>query len=423
MLNLTENKTSLALLGEFHTKLQKLTIVPRNVQFPEAPGKIKVAIGMRRTGKTYLVFEKISQLIKNHIDLTSILYVNFEDDRLLPLTSHKVANLVDAFYALYPENHDRKCYLFLDEIQNVENWPLLIRRLHDTKNLEIFLAGSSAKLLGKEIATNLRGRSLAIEVWPYSFEEYMKALNVSNEGSLFSQKKRDQFAKCFHRYLSDGGFPEVTFFDPNIQQQVLQEYIDIVIYRDIIERHQIKNTTVIKSILLTILHNIARPLSANKIYNDLKGRGFSLSREHVYEYMSYIEDAYVAFAVPLFDKSIRKIQTNPKKMYAIDPGMVRSVTMDYESDLGRLFENVVYLDLRRKGYEVDYYLTQQRYEVDFLAQTPKGEKKLFQVAWDVSNPKTLERELRALEIAKQELGVEGKLITLESYLQHGLELR
>lgn len=127
------------LLGELHDKLNILTdLVPRDAKFPQAPSKIKVAIGMRRAGKTYFLYQKILQMIKEGIDRTSILYVNFEDDRLIPMDQQKLAKLVDAFYSLYPENHDKKCYLFLDEIQNVEDWPIVIRRLHDSKNVEIF---------------------------------------------------------------------------------------------------------------------------------------------------------------------------------------------------------------------------------------------------------------------------------------------
>ncbi len=153
------------LLGEFYDRLRLLSdLVVRDIELPVAPGKIKVIIGMRRSGKTYFVFQQILKLIAEGVDRNCILYINFEDDRLMPLDQEKLARLVDAFYELYPENHEKKCYLFFDEIQNVDNWPLVIRRLSDSKNLEIYLTGSSAKLLSKEIATSLRGRSLAIEM-------------------------------------------------------------------------------------------------------------------------------------------------------------------------------------------------------------------------------------------------------------------
>jgi predicted AAA+ superfamily ATPase len=332
-----------------------------------------------------------------------------------------LAKLVEAYYALYPENHDKKCYLFLDEIQNIEEWPLVVRRLHDSKNVEIFVTGSSAKLLSKEIATNLRGRSIAVEMWPYSLTEFLLAKKISIDRSLYDQKTKDKLAQAFRCYLTEGGFPEMTALDPTVQQKVLQEYIDIVIYRDIVERHNISNPSVIKYMILSKIHNVGKLFTINKFYNEVKGRGYAIGKDALYEYADHIEDAYLAFSIPLFDKSIRKVHTNPQNIYGIDPGMARAVSLDYENDLGRLFENIVYLDLRRLGYKIYYYLTAERYEVDFLVQTARGHKKLFQVVWDMSDPATRAREERALEAAKKELQVDGEIITLDTYLMKGIE--
>ncbi len=411
------------LLGEFRDKLNLLKdVVVRDIQFPNAPNKIKVAIGMRRAGKTYFLYQQILKMINDGISKTAILYINFEDDRLLPLNEQKLGKLVDSFYSLYPENHDRKCYLFLDEIQNVNNWPIVIRRLHDTKNAEIFLTGSSAKLLSKEIATSLRGRSLAIEIWPYSFNEFIRAKKVSIDRSLYDKKTQDKLTQIVHHYLSEGGFPEIIPFDPDIKQKTLQEYLDVVIYRDIIERHNIKNPTLIKYMILSMIHNVGKPFAVNKFYNDLKSQGYQIGKDILYEYADHIEDAYLAFPVAIYNKSIRKIQTNPKKLYAIDPGMIRALTLDYENDLGRLFENIVYLDLKRLGCKINYYLSSEGYEIDFLAQTPRGHKKLFQVAWDMQDANTMAREKRALQAGMKELKSDGEIITLDSYLREGIKL-
>ncbi len=420
---MNESITLQILLGEFHDKLNLLQdIVIRDAQFPNAPNKIKVAIGMRRSGKTYFLYQHILKLIGDGVSKTTILYINFEDDRLLPLNEQKLAKLVDSFYSLYPENHDRKCFLFFDEIQNVPNWPIVIRRLHDTKNAEIFLTGSSAKLLSKEIATNLRGRSLAIEIWPYSFSEFIRAKTILIDQTLYDKKTQDKLAQVFQYYLSDGGFPEIISYDPDIKQKTLQDYLDVVIYRDIIERHNIKNPTLIKYMILSMIHNVAKPFTMNKFYNDLKSQGHQIGKDSLYEYAAHIEDAYLAFSATIYDKSIRKIHANPKKLYAIDAGMIRALTLDYENDFGRLFENIVYLELKRLGCKINYYLTAERYEIDFLAQTPRGYKKFFQVAWDLHDPKTLEREQRALQAGMRELKIEGEIITLESYLREGIKI-
>ncbi|MBI5345979.1 MAG: ATP-binding protein [Chlamydiae bacterium] len=411
------------LLGEFHDKLNLFKDgVVRDVQFPDAPNKIKVAIGIRRGGKTYFLYQQIIKMINEGVSKTAILYINFEDDRLLPLNEQKFAKLVDSFYSLYPENHDRKCYLFFDEIQNVDKWPIVIRRLHDTKNAEIFLTGSSAKLLSKEIATSLRGRSLATEIWPYSFTEFTTAKKVSIDQSLYDKKTQDRLKQLFNYYLSEGGFPEIISYDPDVKQKTLQEYLDVVIYRDIIERHNIKNPSLIKYMILSMIHNVGKPFSINKFYNDIKSRGYKIGKDILYEYAEYVEDAYLAFSVALYDKSIRKTHSNPKKLYAIDPGMIRALTLDYESDLGRLFENIVYLDLKRLGCKINYYLTSDRYEIDFLAQTPRGHKKFFQVVFDMQDANTIKRKERALQAGMKELKIDGEIVTLDSYLREGIKL-
>ncbi|MGH2613590.1 MAG: ATP-binding protein, partial [Rhabdochlamydiaceae bacterium] len=200
------------------------------------------------------------------------------------------------------------------------------------------------------------------------------------------------------------------------------EYLDVVIYRDIIERHNIKNPTLIKYMILSMIHTVGKPFAVNKFYNDLKSQGYQIGKDILYEYADHIEDAYLAFSVPIYDKSIRKSPTNPKKLYAIDPGMVRALTLDYEGELGRLFENIVYLDLKRLGCKVSYYLTSERYEIDFLAQTPRGHKKFFQVTWDMQDANTTERETRALQAGMKELKVDGEIITLDSYLREGIKI-
>lgn len=411
------------LIGEFHDKLSRLSeLVVRDARFPDAPNKIKVAIGMRRTGKTWFLYQYILKLISEGVNKTEILFINFEDDRLLPLNEQKLAKLVDSFYSRYPENHEKKCYLFFDEIQNVDNWPIVIRRLHDSKNVEVFLTGSSAKLLSKEIATGLRGRSLAVEIWPYSFNEFIRAKKITIDRNIYDKKTQDKLKQVFQYYLSEGGFPEIISYSDDIKQKTLQEYLDIVIYRDIVERHEIKSPVLIKYMILSMIRNTAKPFSINKFYNDVKSQGYKIGKDILYEYAEYIEDAYLSFSVPVYDKSIRKVHANPKKLYAIDSGMVRSHTLDYENDFGRLFENIVYLDLKRMGCKINYYLTSERYEIDFIAQTPRGHQKFFQVAWDMQDIKTMEREQRALQAGMNELDIDGEIITLDSWLREGINL-
>lgn len=412
------------LLEEFYTRLQKHSaLLPREQPLVEVENKISVAIGMRRTGKTVLLLETIQQLLTTPTLKERILYLNFEDERLLPLSGKDFGKLVDTFYTLYPENHDQLCYLFFDEIQNVTDWPLVIRRLFDSKRVKIYLTGSSAKLLSTEIATSLRGRSYATEIWPFSFTEYLQIHSNAIQEQLYSKLKthtrskqtQDKLFGALSHYLFAGGFPE-TINLPDIQHdRILQDYVNVVLLRDIVERHQLTNLPLLKYLIKYLFSTVSSLFSVHKCFNDLKSQRFSLSKATVYEYLDYIEDAYLCFRVPLFTESIRQQQSNPKKIYAVDPGLARIYMLGKLDNLGRLFENLVYLDLRRQGCKIYYYLTQERYEIDFLAQYPDGKHKLLQVVVDTNDQETLTRETRALAAAEKELGLQGKLITLENY--------
>lgn len=410
------------LLSEFSERFESSqSNLIRQTQFSALPNKIKVAIGMRRVGKTCFILQIIRELIKTKkIPWQRFLYLNFEDDRLLPCSQTKFRELLEGFYKIYPENHDHTCYLFLDEVQNVEDWALVIRRFFDTKNVQIYLTGSSAKLLSKEIASSLRGRSIAIEIWPYSFNEYLTAHQVKWKKGLFSQKTQDTLHYHLREYLSQGGFPETVSASPTERRQILQDYVELVVSRDLIERHNITNITLLKYLIKTLLSNVGGNFSVNKFANDIKSQGISGAKNTIYDYLTYIEDAYLVFPVALYSRSIRQTQTNPRKIYAVDPGLVKAFSLGFSKNYGHLFENIVFLDLKRLGHKIYYYLTQDRLEIDFLTEDKMGNIHLYQVAWDTSDPKTLAREQKALKQAIAELKVPGTLITPEYYIEFGV---
>lgn len=404
------------LLDEFKAKLAG-SFVWRDALFPETPKKIRVAVGMRRTGKTTFLFQEIKNLLSQGISLERILYLNFEDDRLLPMGQQQMAALIDAFYAHEPENHGRLCYLFLDEVQNVENWSLVVRRLFDTKNVRIYLSGSSAKLLSKEIASSLRGRSLSTEIWPYSFSEYLRSGEMEMPPLPWAQRDKDRMGKQLRIYLSNGGFPEVAGLKADDRMRILQDYVNVVVFRDIVERHQITNISLIKYLIKTLVTNTSGVFSVNKCFNDLKSQGFKVGKNTLYDYLGHVEDAYLLFLVPLYSSSLRKSHSNPRKVYAVDTGLVKAHLLTDKPDWGKLFENLIYLDLRRKCLEVSYYLTRERYEVDFVVKNPRGKIMLYQSCFEASNKITWERENRALKGAEKELGIKGQIITPENYFE------
>lgn len=408
------NQTLLAeLIEELSETLLELNThqVTRLAHFPTMKKKVNVATGMRRVGKTYLLWQQVQKLLSEGVAFRQILYVNFEDDRLLPMRQEQLAQLLDLFYATYPDNYNRTCYLFLDEIQNVDGWPLVIRRFMDSKKVRIYLSGSSAKLLSKEIASTVRGRSLTTEVWPYSWTEYKLAHSLVQPQKPFSQKTTDIHCAKLKEYLLMGGFPEVQGSEPlSNKRQTLQSYVDIVIYRDIIERHNITNISLLNYLVKCMLKNIACKYSPHKFFNDIKSQGFKASKNTVYDYMHHIEDAYLAFAVPLYSESLRQVQSNPKKIYAVDSGLAHAYNMSFSENIGRLFENMFYLELRRLGHEVYYYNTKDGFEIDFFTRDLEGKLHLYQVVWDRYDLETLQCEKRALKAAENELGIQGTLV-------------
>lgn len=389
---------------------------PRHYKFPTAKNMVKVAIGMRRSGKTYFLFQTIRQLIAENLPLDRILYINFEDDRILPIDHKTMGQMIDSWYTLYPDNHNHCCYLFLDEVQNVEGWPLVVRRILDTKNIQIYVTGSSSKLLSKEIATSLRGRSLAIEIFPYSYSEYLATHHLPLPSKPFGKKMLDHHRSYLLDYFRIGGFPGIQSMLQNEQLEALQNYVETVVFRDIIERYKISNVALLKYFINFLLKSISSSFSINKFYNDIKSQGHKVAKDTLYSYLTYLEDAFLIFAVPIFTESLRRAQTTPKKIYAIDTGLIAANTFNLSTNIGKLFENQIYLDLRRQGKKIFYYHTSSGYEIDFVTQDHQGNYEIIQAVWEMDDPLTLEREKRALDEAKNELGFPGKLIDWTTYL-------
>lgn len=403
---------------EFHRALALTEkSVSRLCRFPEAKNLIKIAIGMRRSGKTYFLFQTIRVLLAEKIPLERILYLNFEDDRILPLDHKRMGQMIDTWYTLNPENHSSCCFLFLDEIQNVDGWPLVLRRILDTKNIQIYVTGSSAKLLSKEIATSLRGRSLSIEILPYNYLEYLTAHHLELPSKPFGKIALDTHRSYLLKYFQMGGFPGIQSMPANEQLETLQSYVGTVIFRDVIERHQISNISLMKYLIHSLLKNIATPFSVNKFYNDIKNQGYKAGKDTLHAYLGYLEDAFLIFTVPLFTESPRQAQTNPKKIYAIDNGLILANTFNLSDNLGKLLENQVYMDLRREGKKIFYYQTSDGYEIDFITQDSLGKYEMIQVMWDATDEVAFEREKRALNQAEKELNIPGKVIDYTHYLR------
>ena len=364
-------------------------IVPRNYDIPLDTKKIVSLIGVRRSGKTYILFSLIEKLRKT-IELENIIYINFEDDRLYPLELKNLDELMEGFYELYPKKRDEKIYLFLDEVQNIKGWERYVRRVYDTLNIQLFITGSSSKLLSSEIATSLRGRTITYEIFPFSFKEYLRYKEI--EVDLYSSKSLSFIKNAFNEYLIGGGFAETFDETPDIQKRILKDYLDLIIYKDVVERYTIKNQSLLKHLIKYMFVNMGTLISINKLYNDYKSQGYKVGKDTFYDYISYLQEAYALFTTPIYRNSVREEQRNPKKLYAIDNGFKKLFSISLSDDLSKLYENLAFLHLRRESSEVYYFKEKQ--EVDLYVKIDK--EYLVNVSYAIEDKKSLKREVSAL---------------------------
>jgi predicted AAA+ superfamily ATPase len=357
----------------------------RAFQLPLDVPKVISLMGPRRSGKTYMLLETIQRL-RESLPINRIVYVNLEDDRLFPLTIHDMDDLIQGYYELFPENREHIVYFFLDEIQEVKYWEKFVRRIYDKEKSRVYVTGSSSSVLGKEIATGLRGRTLPYEVLPLSYSEFL-AFNDYNEEPRSSHGMALAI-NLMQKYLIQGGFPELVFADKVLHQKTVESYLEIMMYKDLVERYKISQPQLIKYLMKYLMSITGRLLSINKMHNDLRSQGYNIGRTTIYEYIAHMEDAYMIVQVPLWTHSIRKQRINPTKMYAIDPAFKR--VMSIGEDWGQLCEQVVCLELKRRGYTPYYWKGKQ--EVDFFTE----ETGLINVCYDLSEIGTRERELKGL---------------------------
>ena len=401
------------LIADFHERALP-QISRRKINIPCLKGKIDAVIGMRRTGKTFLLFQIMQDYLQQGIAKEAILYINFDDERLLPLNISELGKISESYFRLYPEMRETTCYYFFDEIQNIPGWESYCRRLIDTENIQLIVTGSSAKLLSKEIATSLRGRSISTEVFPFSFKEVLIQQNIDVPQTRPGAKKRSLIENRFKGYLISGGFPEIQNVASDYRYRILQEYVDVVILRDVIERYQIGNIIPLRMLVRHLLNSPAALFSINKFYNDLKSQGVTCGKNTLHEFFEYLTDAYLIYPVSIYSRSERAKQVNGKKIYIIDSGLIYAYKNHSGSDLGQVLENFVYMQLRRKEQQIDYYRTKSGYEVDFITTARDGRQSLYQVSYNMDVPKTREREIRALEEAMIETGLDnGNIITLQ----------
>ena len=377
----------------------------RDVHLPGIKGKVMAVIGMRRSGKTTFLWQCLADRLAAGTPRDALLYFNFEDERLAEMTAHELQLVVEEYFSLHPEHRDSQRVTFLlDEIQEVPGWETFVRRLLDTEKVELFLSGSSARLLSREVASSMRGRAMEVLVHPFSLREMLRHRGAEpmSPWADLPKASRSTLDKHFRAYLAEGGFPESQGVAARDRASLLRTYVDVAILRDVIERHNVTNPAALRWLQRHLLGNPAGTFSVQKFFDTLKSQGLPVGKNTLHDYLAHLEDAFLVRTVSLHTASERQRMVNPRKAYPIDPGLISLYERTGRVNLGHALETAVFLELERRGCEADYVRTRAGGEVDFFARNPEGDAILIQVCTDVSDPATFEREVRALAAAATE---------------------
>jgi len=380
----------------------------RDIHLPGIANKAIAVIGMRRAGKTTFLWQLLAERLKAGTPREGLLYFNFEDERLAGITAADLGLIVEEYYRLYPEWRDkRRATFFLDEIQTVPGWEVFARRLLDTERIDLFLSGSSARLLSREVATSMRGRAMEALVHPFGFGEYLRHMKrepvPGQSAGRLPKAARSAVEKQLGLYLTGGGFPESLGAGVRDRFELLRGYVDTTLLRDVIERHAVSHPVALRWMVRQLLGNAAGSFSVNKFHSDLRSQNIAVAKDTLHAYLGHLEDAFLVRTVAIFSGSERQRMVNPRKAYPIDMGLIPVFDPTGRANLGHALETAVLLELERRGAQVFYVRTATGLEVDFLARFADGREELIQVCANLDAPSTRKRETQALLEAAREL--------------------
>jgi predicted AAA+ superfamily ATPase len=381
-------------------------IVEKKFQKSVSLREAVIITGVRRSGKSYLmrlIWKKI--VAERKMPEKNFLYFNFEDEKLLKFSASDFETLLESYFEVIEPEKSKKIYLFFDEIQNIPGWEKFINRLREDRGYKIFITGSNAALLSKEIGTALTGRNFPVSLFPLSFREFcgFKLKREFMKEDFYGAEEKARLKKILKSYLKNGGFPEVVIqnFRP-----LLQEYLKNIIYRDIILRHKIKNEASLREISAFVISNVGVNLSLEKISRMTKVKNLMT----VKNYLSHLEDTFLFYAVPKFSYSVKDQIYNPDKIFVVDTGMYNEVAFISSANSGRVLENAVFLELKRRGRDVYYF--KEKNECDFIIREKNRPDMAIQVTkrLDAQNDN---REINGILEAMKKLRLKKGIIITE----------
>jgi len=367
--------------------------------------------GARRSGKSFIMRQLAKELIESKVNKENILLVNLEDPRFSNLSTSLLSEIYDA-YLEFRRPKD-KSYIFLDEIQEVEKWEKWVLSMQELKKAHLIISGSNAKLLSRELSTLLTGRHLDITVLPISFKEFLKFNNVFIKSKLDFISQEIEIKSFFRDYLEKGGFPEVVLRDN--KREILLTYFKDILEKDLIKRYKIRKSEGLKELLNFYFSNVSSLITFSSLEKSLK-----ISADTIEKFSSYFENAYLLFFLKRFSFKVKEQEKSPRKVYAIDTGLVNAVGFRFSENLGKLAENIAFLEFQRKKLKdsdlaIYYWKDEKHQEVDFVIKNKNLVTQLLQICWDLSDIKTREREIKSLIKASEELSCQNLLIITSDY--------
>ena len=338
---------------------------------------IKVITGMRRCGKSYLFKLIIQELKKRGIDESDILLVDLE----LPKYNYiKTREQLDEIVLKFMDGHDNKVYLLFDEIQNVADWEISINSYYKLDNTDIYITGSNSKLMSKEFATLLTGRYVNIEMYPFSFNEFLDYKKELKDSPFIVNELNTDLENYFEEYLQYGGIP-LTISSQNDKGLVLNGIYSSIILNDIVERYEIRNIGIFNRVVKYIIENTGNLISANSIYKYLKHEKLKITKQTIYNYLEYLENAYIISKASKEDLIGKKEIIGSEKFYLLDTGFYKSQLDEKQQNIGHILETIVFIELKRHGYKITVGNIND-YEIDFICK--KNIKKCifrFHICW------------------------------------------
>lgn len=395
---------------ELETGVPRAEYLTRVERFLETNHVLTIT-GPRRAGKSFIMRQAAKALTQRGVGKDNILIVNFEDPRFSELNTALLEQMYDTYLEfLAPKG---PLYLFLDEVQEIDGWEKWVRYMHELKKAKLVVSGSNAKLLSRELGTLLTGRHLDVTVFPLSFSEFLAFNGVVFGDHLDLLKKRVEIHGLLRRYVEYGGFPEVSLSEQ--KKEILLNYFEDLVAKDLLRRFKVRKPHALKALIKYYLSNVAVLSTFNAIAKSL-----TLSTLTVEKFSGYLEQVYLVFFLRRFSFKVKEQEKSPRKVYAIDTGLSNAVGFRFSENVGRLAENIVFLQLKRRQafdpeLELYYWKDAHHREVDFVIKRGAGVAELIQVCWNVEDAQTKERELRSLAKAMDELNIDAACVITEDY--------